>query len=157
MATILLATYTIRYIFYGLWPGTFHSKVAFLMRFSSVKPEIVSVLLSSAFRAERSSTLFRLLFSALFQIHTHKYVHLECTNLILLWEYRISSYSFRPWIVSSHLCTVTFGLMYCDLWISKFKKEWFPRKLHEEIRYLWLPLNQRWIDNAMTVPSTTPS
>ena len=38
-------------------------------------------------------------------------------------NYRISSYSFRPRIVSAHLCTVTFGLMYCDLWISKFKKE----------------------------------
>ena len=24
------------------------------------------------------------------------------------WKYRISSYSFRPWIVSAHLCTVTF-------------------------------------------------
>ena len=36
-------------------------------------------------------------------------------------SYRISSYSFRPWIVSAHLCTMTFGLMYCDLWISKFK------------------------------------
>ena len=38
-------------------------------------------------------------------------------------NYRISSYSFRPWIVSAHLCTVTIGLIYCDLWISKFKKE----------------------------------
>ena len=38
-------------------------------------------------------------------------------------EYCISSYSFRPWIVSTHLYTVTFGLMYCDLWTSKFKKE----------------------------------
>ena len=26
--------------------------------------------------------------------------------------------------------------MYCDLWISKFKKEQFPRKLYEEIRYI---------------------
>ena len=25
------------------------------------------------------------------------------------WSYRISSYSFRPWIVSTHFCTVTFG------------------------------------------------
>ena len=25
--------------------------------------------------------------------------------------------------------------MYCDLWNSKFKKEQFPRKLYEEIRY----------------------
>ena len=33
-------------------------------------------------------------------------------------KYRISSYSFRPWIVSAHLCTVTFGLMYCELSIS---------------------------------------
>ena len=41
-----------------------------------------------------------------------------------------------PHIVSAHLCTVTFGLMYCDLWISKFKKEYFPRKLYEEIRYI---------------------
>ena len=40
--------------------------------------------------------------------------------------YRISSYNFRPWIV---------GLMYCDLWISKFKKEWFQRKLCEKIWY----------------------
>ena len=30
-------------------------------------------------------------------------------------NYRISSYSFRPLIVSAPLCTVTFGLMYCDL------------------------------------------
>ena len=30
--------------------------------------------------------------------------------------YRISSYSFLPGIVSAPLCTVTFGLMYCDLW-----------------------------------------
>ena len=28
-----------------------------------------------------------------------------------------------PHIVSAHLCTVTFGLLYCDLWISEFKKE----------------------------------
>ena len=28
--------------------------------------------------------------------------------------------------------------MYCDLWISKFKKEYFPRKLYEEIRYVLL-------------------
>ena len=27
--------------------------------------------------------------------------------------------------------------MYCDLWISKFKKEEFPRKLYEEIRYIF--------------------
>ena len=39
--------------------------------------------------------------------------------------YRIFSYSFCPWIVSARLCTVTFGLMYCDLWISKFKKNSF--------------------------------
>ena len=26
--------------------------------------------------------------------------------------------------------------MCCDLWISKFRKEQFPRKLYEEIRYL---------------------
>jgi hypothetical protein len=25
--------------------------------------------------------------------------------------------------------------MYCDLWISTFKKEYFPRKLFVEIRY----------------------
>ena len=25
--------------------------------------------------------------------------------------------------------------MYCDLWISKFKKEQFPRKLYEEVQY----------------------
>ena len=43
-------------------------------------------------------------------------------NFSLL-RYRISSYSFRPWIVSAPLCTLTFVLMYCDLWISKFKKE----------------------------------
>ena len=30
--------------------------------------------------------------------------------------YRISSYSFRPWMVSAPLFTVTFGPMYCDLW-----------------------------------------
>ena len=40
----------------------------------------------------------------------------------LKYIYRISSYNFRPWIVSAHLYTVTFGLMYCDLWISKPKK-----------------------------------
>ena len=39
-------------------------------------------------------------------------------------NYRISSYSSHPWIVSAPLCTVTFGLIYCDLWISKFKKEY---------------------------------
>ena len=38
-------------------------------------------------------------------------------------DYRISSYSFRPWIVSSPLCTATFDLMYCDLWVFKSKKE----------------------------------
>ena len=27
-----------------------------------------------------------------------------------------------PHIVSAHVCTVTFGLMYSDLWISKLKK-----------------------------------
>ena len=37
--------------------------------------------------------------------------------------YRISSYSFRPWIVSAPLCIVNFGLTYCDLWISKFKNQ----------------------------------
>jgi len=26
--------------------------------------------------------------------------------------------------------------MYCDLWISKFKKEKFPRLLYEKIRYV---------------------
>ena len=29
------------------------------------------------------------------------------------------------------------SLMYCDLWISKFKKEQFQRKLYEEIRYTY--------------------
>ena len=28
--------------------------------------------------------------------------------------------------------------LYCDLWSSKFKKEQFPRKLYEEIRYAYL-------------------
>ena len=37
--------------------------------------------------------------------------------------YHISSYSFRPRIVSTHLCTVAFRLMYFDLWTSKSKKE----------------------------------
>ena len=49
-------------------------------------------------------------------------------------SYRISANSFLPWIVSAHLCTVTFGLMYCELWISTFKKEYFQRKLFAEIR-----------------------
>ena len=47
---------------------------------------------------------------------------LKATKVVLI-RYRISSYSFRPWIVSSHSFTVTFGLMFCDLWISKVKKE----------------------------------
>ena len=34
-------------------------------------------------------------------------------------NYRISSYSFCPWIVSAHLCTVTFGLMV--LWPLDFQ------------------------------------
>ena len=51
------------------------------------------------------------------------YLFKELTNLCTREIYRISSYSFRPWIVSAPLCTVTFGLMYCDLWNSKFKKE----------------------------------
>ena len=33
--------------------------------------------------------------------------------------YRISSYSFLPWIVSSHSCTVIFGLMYCALFTKR--------------------------------------
>ena len=47
------------------------------------------------------------------------------TSAQLSWRntYRISSNSFRPWIVSAHLCTVTFSLMDCDLLISKSKKE----------------------------------
>ena len=47
----------------------------------------------------------------------------KTTSTLLKTNYRISSYSFLPWIVSAHLYTVTSGLMYCDLWISKFKKE----------------------------------
>ena len=39
------------------------------------------------------------------------------------------------WFPLLNLCTATFGLMYCELWISKFKKEEFPLKLYEEIRY----------------------
>ena len=46
-------------------------------------------------------------------------------------KYHISSYSFCPWIASAPLCTVTFGLKYCDLWISKFKT-----KPYEGIRYM---------------------
>ena len=34
----------------------------------------------------------------------------------------------------THLCNVTFGHMYCDLWISTFKKEYFPWKLFAEIQ-----------------------
>ena len=41
-----------------------------------------------------------------------------------------------PHIVSAPLCTVNFGLMYCDLWNSKLRKGQFPRKLYEEIRYI---------------------
>ena len=49
-----------------------------------------------------------------FQVATSKWA---------LMSYWNSSYSFCPWIVSAHLSTVTFGLIYCDLWTSKFKKE----------------------------------
>ena len=38
-----------------------------------------------------------------------------------------------PHIVSAPLCTMTFGLMYCDLWISKLKKNSF-RGNYEGIR-----------------------
>ena len=48
-----------------------------------------------------------------------KYVNQQKFGLQIL-TYRFSPYSFQPWIVSAHLFTVTFGLMYCDLWISKF-------------------------------------
>ena len=37
--------------------------------------------------------------------------------------YHISSYSFCPWIVSTHLCTVALSLIYFDLWTTKSKKE----------------------------------
>ena len=60
---------------------------------------------------------------------------IEAPSVWTILAYRISSYSFRPWIVSAHLFTVTFGLMYCDFGISKSKKNSFP-KLYEEIRYL---------------------
>ena len=49
-----------------------------------------------------------------------------------------------PHIVSAHLCTVTFGLMYCDLWISKLKREQFPRKIYEEIRYFTTNSRNLW-------------
>ena len=60
-----------------------------------------------------------------FTLVARDFLKLQWNFLIQVTEfkYRISSYSFRPWIVSAPLCTVTFGLMYCDLWISKFKKE----------------------------------
>ena len=37
--------------------------------------------------------------------------------------------------------------MYCDLWISKFKKEQFPRKLYEEIRYSFDRLDVKFGDS----------
>ena len=40
-------------------------------------------------------------------------------------NYRISSYIFRPFIVSTHFCPVTFGLMYCDLGFPNSKKNSF--------------------------------
>ena len=71
------------------------------------------------------------------------------------WAKRIQTvwYTVFPHIVSTleqfpplnsfaHLCTAIFGLMYCDLWISKSKKEQCPWKLYEDILYLFvfLPL-----------------
>ena len=59
-----------------------------------------------------------------------KMCHIKCKILLTYStnaNYHIFSYSFCPWIVSEHLCTVTFGFMYCDLWISKFKKNSFCR------------------------------
>ena len=40
--------------------------------------------------------------------------------------------------------------MYCDLWISKFKKEEFPRKLYEEIRYLKIWIMKFSFRNVLT-------
>ena len=72
--------------------------------------------------------LLKVYFSCIFYSRFYAWiiVKISCTYNVECQQksrYRISSYSFLPWIVSAHLCTVTFGLMYCDLWISKFKKE----------------------------------
>ena len=54
------------------------------MRFSSVKPEIVSVLLSSAFRAERSSTFsqlsFKYILTNIFRVLTFNFVMIVFDN-----------------------------------------------------------------------------
>ena len=70
-----------------------------------------------------SGCLFGTIVSNPFQLFV--YVPSNCSLYFL--------YSLCSLLVSAHLCTVTFDLMYCDLWISKFKKEQFPRKLYEEI------------------------
>ena len=51
----------------------------------------------------------------------HQY-HSSLVDYLAQVIYRISSYSFRPWKVSEHLCTVNFGL-----WISKFKKDFMMK------------------------------
>ena len=38
-----------------------------------------------------------------------KYWKITWAKIVHFFDYRISSYSFRPWIVSAHLCSVTFG------------------------------------------------
>ena len=53
--------------------------------------------------------------SNLFKWKTHAVLFLVGRLILPRNKCRISSYSFRPWIVSAHLCTLTFGLMYCDL------------------------------------------
>ena len=56
-------------------------------------------------------------------------------------KYRISSYRFRPWIVSAakiqFYWVKNWNLRHLFKYptISKFKKEYFPRKLYEEIQY----------------------
>ena len=74
---------------------------------------------------------------------------------IIFDTYHISSYSFHPWTVSVHSCTVTFGRMLCDLWILKFKKQDFPRKLYKEIRYVLINKTPHDIEvkNIQTITS----
>ena len=52
------------------------------------------------------------------------YYHRDSTNpLVMHSTDRYVTNTVFPHIVSAHLCTVTFGLMHCDLWISESKKE----------------------------------
>ena len=55
-------------------------------------------------------------------------------------NYRISSYSFLPWLVSSPWIVSS---------LDEFKKEYLPRQLYEEIRYIiYVMMPSFWKNNT---------